>query len=116
MAAVQLSLLDWTPPPAPPVRTGVFAPSWSREETRRMVQLYVQSERPDVAAVARALGRTYSMVSSQASRIGLSFDALGPNAALKKCLLCRDDFWSPHRRQVHICPGCKTSSEFMECA
>lgn len=114
---MQLSLLEWCQPvPTPPARSGAVGPSWPRSDTLRMVQLYVSSERPDIAAVARAMGKTYGQVSSQAAKIGLSFDAIGPEAALKRCLRCRDDFWSPHRRQVHICPTCKLSYEFRECA
>src|SRR4051812_35442709 len=111
---MQLDLLSWTP--RAPVRAPLCPPPWSRADVLEMVRLYAQSSRPDIGAVARAMGKTYHQIASQASRIGLSFDALGPNAGLRRCMCCREDFWSPSRRQIHICPGCKGSSEFMECA
>lgn len=114
----QPDLFSWRPsaPPPAPVRRSVCGEPWPKADTLTMVRLYVESERPDIAAVAKLMGKTYSQVSSQASNIGLSFENLGPNAGLKRCLRCRDDFWSAHKRQIHICPGCKRSLEFLECA
>lgn len=112
---MQLNLLDWQrPAPAvQPPKPG-SAPSWSQEEIREMVRLYVESEKPDIGAVARAMGRTYAMVSTQAWRVGLTFENLGPDAKMRICMPCRREFWSSHKGN-RICSLCKRT-ELMECA
>lgn len=91
---MQLSLLEWRPaPPIIPAKT--VAPAWTQQDLDLLVALYTDRDMPDVAAIAKRLGRTYSMVACQASRMGLSFTKRGTQSKLRQCIRqCGRSFWS----------------------
>lgn len=110
----QLSLLEWRP--APPTIPAKTAPGWTQQDLDRLVALYTDGDMPDVAAIAKRLGRTYSMVACQASRLGLSFMKRGAQAKLRPCIRqCGRSFWSESFSN-RVCPTCKRSKEYLECA
>lgn len=109
---MQLDLLAWQSPrkPAPAKTT-----DWTQQELDRLVELYADSDVPDVAEIAAKLGKTYSMVASMASRMGLAHTRRGEDAKLRRCLPCGKDFWSESKSN-RICMTCKRSRDYMECA
>jgi hypothetical protein len=111
----QLNLLEWRDPTPPPMETASIKP-WTPSDRDRLVSMYLDGDMPDVAAIAAALGRSYSNVASMASRTGLSFTRRGENAKLRRCMRqCGRDFWSESFSN-RICPSCKRSKEYLECA
>jgi hypothetical protein len=77
---MQLDLLTRAQQPAPPPTVG-----WTAESKALLVRLYEGSEIPDVAAIARALGKSVSAVSSFASRMGLTSKSCMRRCANAKC-------------------------------
>ena len=99
---------------APPA-SGETKP-WTDHDRDRLAAMYLDGTMPDVAAIARALGRSYSNVACQAPRMGLSFTRRGANAKMRSCIRqCGRSFWSESFSN-RVCPPCKRSREYLECA
>ncbi|EIG62901.1 hypothetical protein [Bradyrhizobium sp. WSM1253] len=111
---MQPDLFSWRPV-APPASGSMQRP-WTARDKERLAALYLEGNMPDVAAIARALGRSYSNVACQASRMGLAFTKRGVNAKMRRCIRqCGRDFWS-EGFENRVCPTCKRSREYLECA
>jgi hypothetical protein len=111
---MQLDLLDWQQPAPALTAAGKFVP-WPQKDVDKLVELYVAADVPDIETIAAKLGKTYSCVASQASRMGLAFTRRGAAAKMRKCIVqCGRSFWSEHVGN-RICPTCKRG-DLMECA
>ncbi len=110
----QPDLFSWCQSAAP--TRGDAPKPWTARDKDQLAALYLEGNMPDVAAIARALGRSYSNVACQASRMGLSFTRRGANAKMRRCIRqCGRSFWS-EGFENRVCPTCKRSREYLECA
>lgn len=85
---------------------------WTEEEVRILRELHLAGVKDGV--IADILKRDRMAVCNKRHAVfGLvkkrekAREAAAPNGAHKKCLCCHAVFFSPDRRQVHICDPCK---------